>query len=704
MARPTPAKSATARKTAKSPRAGTGKAAGNPLLAAWSTPFQLPPFEAIRPEHFAPAFAAALKEHAAEVKAIAGAGAKPTFKNTIAALENAGRTLDRVSGVFWNLTGAHTSDELQAIERDIAPQLAAHWSKITSNAALFKRIDAVMATRDRLDLSPEEARVLERTHLSFVRAGAGLGKTGKARMAEIVKRLASLGTHFSQNVLADEKAYALALKPEDLAGLPDFVVTTAAAAAKERGAKASHVVTLSRSLIEPFLTFSARRDLREAAFKAWTSRGAGGGKTDNRKIVAETLALRAERARLLGYDSFAAYKLDDSMAKTPEAVRGLLEAVWAPAKTKARRERDKLAKMAAREGANQPIAAWDWRYYAEKVRRAEFDLDEEATKPYLPLDAVIKAAFHTAGELFGLTFDELNGMPVYHPDVRVFEVKDKRGRHVGVFLGDYFARGSKRSGAWMSAFRSQERLGGDIHPVIVNVMNFAKGADGAPALLSFDDARTLFHEFGHALHGLLSDVTYPSLSGTSVARDFVELPSQLYEHWLSTREILQRFARHYQTGKPMPAEMIEKIRRARTFNQGFATVEYLASAIVDIDLHSADPAETADPMAAQARTLARIGMPGEIVMRHATPHFSHAFSGDGYSAGYYSYLWSEVLDADAFAAFEETGNVFDPGVARRLKRYVYSAGGQRPEDLAYRKFRGRLPTVDGLLKKRGLEA
>ncbi len=677
--------------------------AANPLLVPWSTPHEVPPFDAIEPEHFRPAFEQAIVEHRTEIDRIAAEPAPPTFENTIVALENAGRALSRVAAVFWNLAGADTNDALQAIEREMSPKLAQHWNAITANTALFARIDAVMQGEEASRLDPEQKRVLERTHLAFVRAGARLGPEEKKRLGEILQRLATLGTEFSQNVLADEKSYELPLTEDDLAGLPDFIVAAAKRAAEERGSKASHVITLSRSLIEPFLTFSARRDLREQAFKAWTSRGENGGATDNRAIIAEMLALRRERARLLGYATFADYKLDNTMAKTAGNVRGLLEEVWPAARARAESERDKLQAIAQSEGATITIEPWDWRYYAEKVRKAEFDLDEAEVKPYLPLDNVIEAAFHTAGRLFGLSFRERTDMALYHPDVRAFEVTDANGNHVGLFLGDYFARPSKRSGAWKSSYRSQERLGGNIRPIIVNVMNFNKGSGDAPPLLSFDDARTLFHEFGHALHGLLSDVTYPSIAGTSVARDFVELPSQLFEHWLLTPEILGRFARHYRTGEPMPQQMIEKLRAASTFNQGFATVEYVSSAIVDIDFHSQLYTDE-EPVEFERKALARIGMPREIVMRHRTPHFAHIFSGDGYSAGYYSYMWSEVLDADAFAAFEETGDVFDPEVAQRLKQFIYAAGGLRKEDEAYVAFRGRLPSVEGLLKKRGLAA
>ena len=680
-------------------------AAVNPLLAPWATPFEAPPFDAIKDGDFGPAFEEALAAHRVEIDQIANDVVAPTFENTIVALENSGRTLSRVSSVFWNLAGANTNDVLQAIEREISPKLAQHWNAITSNAALFARVDAVMQAADAAGLDAEQRRVLERTHLAFVRAGSRLQGDNKKRMSDIIARLATLGTQFSQNVLADERSYVLPLTDDDIAGLPDFVVATARKTAEERGEKAKYVVTLSRSLIEPFLTFSPRRDLREQAFKAWTSRGENGGATDNRAIIAETLALRRERAQLLGYETFAAYKLDNSMAKTPANVRTLLDTVWPAAKAKAAIEREKLQAMARSEGANMTIEPWDWRYYSEKVRKAEYDLDEASVKPYLPLDRIIEAAFYTANRLFGLQFKERTDLALYHPDVRAFEVADTKGQPVGLFLGDYFARSSKRSGAWMSSYRSQERLGGDIRPIIVNVCNFAKGADGEPALLSFDDARTLFHEFGHALHGLLSDVTYPSLSGTSVSRDFVELPSQLYEHWLTSRDVLEKFARHYKTDEAMPAAMIDKLRAAQTFNQGFATVEYLSSAILDIDYHSEVFAEAHEtPLAFETARLTQIEMPREIVMRHRTPHFSHIFSGDGYSSGYYSYLWSEVLDADAFAAFEETGNVFDLDVAARLKQFVYGAGGLRKEDEAYIAFRGKLPSVDGLLKQRGLVA
>jgi len=677
----------------------------NPLLSDWNTPFELPPFADIRPEHFAEAFDKAMAEGRSEVDAIAGQQSEPTFQNTIVALEKAGETLTRVAGTFFNLSGAHTNPDLQAIERDIAPKLARHSSDTLLNGALYERIAALWDRKDSLGLNEEEARVLERYHRIFQRAGAGLDASGKARMAEISQRLATLGTGFSQNVLKDEADYQLVLETEeDRAGLPDFLLAAAAEAARERGLDGKHVITLSRSSIEPFLQFSSNRALREEAFRAWSARGENGGDTDNRAIVAETIRLRAEKAKLLGFDTFADFKLDDTMAKTPEAVRELLMKVWTPAVKRAAEEESKLADMARSEGGNFKIAPWDWRYYSEKVRKAEHDLDEAEIKPYLQLDRVIAAAFDTAHRLFGLNFEEKSGLPVYHPDVRVFEVTDRGGRHVGLFLGDYFARPSKRSGAWMSAFRSQHRLKGNVSPIIVNVMNFSKGAPGEATLLTFDDANTLFHEFGHALHGLLSNVTFPVISGTSVARDFVELPSQLYEHWLSRPEVLSRYAVHYRTGEPMPKDLLHKLLAAENFNQGFATVEYTACALVDLEMHLMTDTADLDVTAYEVEALNRIGMPDAITMRHRVPHFAHAFAGDGYSAGYYSYMWSEVMDADAFGAFEEAGDIFHKETAERLYTHIYSAGGRPDPEETYKAFRGRAPKIDALLEKRGLAA
>jgi peptidyl-dipeptidase Dcp len=671
---------------------------------SWSTPHGLPPFEAIAPAHYLPAFEVALASHRAEIDAIAADTAPATFANTVAALERAGHDLDRVASVFFNLSGSHTNPELQAVERAITPRLARHGSAIYLDAALWARISAVDAEAEQL--GPEERRVLDRYRTRFRRSGADLGPEAKARMAEIAARMAELGTTFSQNLLADESTFVLPLETEDdLAGLPPFLRAAAASAARERGSAHGHVITLSRSLVEPFLVFSTRRDLREKAYEAWTRRGEGGGPTDNRGIIAEIVSLRAERARLLGYDSFAHFKLSDTMAGSPDRAMDLLRNVWTPAHHQAAAERDRLQALVQAEGRNFDLAKHDWRHYAEKLRRAEHDLDESEIKPYLPLDGVIAAAFDTAERLFGLRFAELPEVPRYHPDVRAWAVRNADGSEVGLFLGDYFARATKRSGAWMSAFRSQERLNGDIKPIIVNVMNFAKAPEGEATLLSFDDARTLFHEFGHALHGLLSDVTYPLLAGTAVAGDFVELPSQLYEHWLEQPEVLRKHARHHRTGEPMPEDLLKRLLAARTFNQGFATIEYTSSAIVDMTLHlSSGGEEGLDVAAFEADALKRIAMPAEISMRHRTPHFAHIFSGDGYAAGYYSYLWSEVLDADAFDAFREAGDIFHPETAARLRKYVYGAGNLRDPGEAYTAFRGRLPSIEPLLRQRGLAA
>jgi peptidyl-dipeptidase Dcp len=676
-------------------------ASGNPLLVDWTTPDEVPPFDLIKPEHFRPAYARALAEHEAEIAAIKADAAPPSFANTIDALELSGRTLAQVSDVFHLLTGAHSNDALLEIEREISPQMARHWNKINTDAALFARVDALMQKVDALALSAEQKRVLERYHTGFRRAGAGLDDAAKKRLAEITERLAMLGTTFSQNVLADEQGFALSLDGEaELAGLPPFMREAMKSEAAERKL-AGHVVTLSRSSAEPFLQFSDRRDLREKVFRAFAMRGDNGGTTDNKANIAEMVRLRAERARLLGFSDFAHYRLDDAMAKTPAAVRGLLDTVWARARKTALADRDAMQDLVQEAGGNFTLAPWDWRYYAEKLRQRRCDFDEATIKPYLNLDRMIEAMFYTAGRLFGLTFTPRTDVPVWHPDVRVWQVRGRDGHAVGLFFGDYFARPSKRSGAWMTSLRDQEKLAGDVEPLIINVCNFAKAADGEPTLLSFDDARTLFHEFGHGLHGLLSNVTYPRISGTSVATDFVELPSQLYEHWLEQPQVLRRFALHYETGEPMPEDLLQRLIAARNFNMGFATVEYVASAIVDLDFHSLSADDAIDSSAFEKKALSRIGMPDEIVMRHRPPHFGHVFSGGGYAAAYYSYMWSEVLDADAFAAFEEAGDIFDAKTAKRLHDTIYSAGGSQDPADAYKAFRGRLPSADALLRKRG---
>ncbi|MEI4473175.1 M3 family metallopeptidase [Frigidibacter sp. MR17.24] len=666
----------------------------NPLLSDWTGAFALPPFAQIRDEDFAPAFDAALHAARTRIGEIAKDPAAPSFANTIEALELAEGDLDRVAGVFYNLSGADSNPAREALMRELAPKMAAFSSEVTMNAALWSRIETLWHGRDGLGLDPEQARVLELYHRMFLRAGAELTGGDRDRMAEVKKRLAVLGTSFTQNLLADERDWSLDLAPGDLEGLPDFVVDGMVAAAAERG-RTGHTLTLSRSLIVPFLQFSPRRALRETAYRAWVARGETGGPTDNRAIATEILSLRAERATLLGYDSFADYKLEPEMAKTPAAVRDLLMRVWTPARARAEADGRVLEATMHDDGINGALEPWDWRYYSEKRRLKDHALDENEIKPFFSLDGMIEAAFDTANRLFGLEFRALD-VPLYHPDARAWEVT-RGGRHMAVFIGDYFARGSKRSGAWCSTMRGQRKLGGEVRPIVVNICNFAKGD---PALLSYDDARTLFHEFGHALHQMLSDVTHPFISGTSVARDFVELPSQLYEHWLEVPEVLTTHARHWKTGQPIPDDLRDRLLAAGTYDQGFATVEYVASALVDLAFHEG-PAP-ADPMAKQAEVLDALGMPRAIRMRHATPHFAHVFAGDGYSSGYYSYMWSEVMDADAFAAFEEAGDAFDPATAGKLEAFILSKGGSEAAEALYTAFRGRMPGVEALLKGRGL--
>jgi len=675
----------------------------NPLLSSWTTPDEIPPFALIKPKHFVAAYDHAFAAHDIEIAAITASPHQPDFENTIAALERSGKALQRVDSVFHLLIGADSNEALLEIERELAPRAASHWNNIHTNPDLFRRIDTLMQHIDTLGLNAEQKRVLERYHTAFRRAGAALDGAAKRRLAEIIERLAALGTTFSQNLLADEQAFTLSLESEaELAGLPDFMGEAMKSEAQERGL-GGRVVTLSRSSIEPFLQFAQRRDLREKVFRAFVSRGDNGGATDNNAVIAEMVQLRAERAGLLGYDDFAHYRLDDAMAKTPDAVRHLLDTVWSPARARAEADRDALQALVQEEGGNFKLAPWDWRYYAEKLRQRRCGVEEAAIKPYLSLDRMIEAAFYTAKRLFGLQFEPRTNVPVWHPDVRVWELRGSDGGKIGLFFGDYLARPSKQSGAWMTSLRDQEKLAGDIRPLIINVCNFSKGAEGEPTLLSFIDAHTLFHEFGHALHGLLSNVTYPQISGTSVATDFVELPSQLYEHWLQQPEILRQFALHYQTGEPMPEALLQRVIAARNFDQGFATVEFLGSAFIDLDFHSLPSSAPAiDSATFETRSMAQIGMPEEIVMRHRPPHFGHVFSGGGYAAGYYSYMWSEVLDADAFEAFKETGDIFDPATAKRLRETIYAAGGSREPADAYKAFRGRLPSPDALLRKRGL--
>jgi peptidyl-dipeptidase Dcp len=683
--------------------AATAATAQNPLLARWTGPYGgVPPFDQVKVEHFKPALEASIEENRREIAAIANNPAAPTFENTLAALEDSGRTFNDVGTFYGIWSSTMNGPEFQAIEREMAPRLAAFSDEITQNEKLFQRIEAVYHSPEKAKLTPEQQRLAWVYYTQFVRSGAKLDAASKKRLGDINQRLASLYTEFSQNVLADEENYTVVLESEaDLAGLPDSVRAGAAAAAEARGLKGKWVITNTRSSMEPFLTYSARRELREKVWRHYVNRGDNGDARDNNKHISEILQLRAERAKLLGYKTHAHWRLENTMARSPERAMALMEAVWKPAVARVREEVADMQAIADKQGAKIQIEAWDYRFYAEQVRKAKYDLDQNEVKPYLQLEKLREGMFWVAGELFGFSFTPVSDVPVYHPDVRVWEVKDKAsGKHVGLWYFDPYARKGKRSGAWMNSYRDQERFHGERTTIVSNNSNFVKGQPGEAVLISWEDAETLFHEFGHALHGLNSNVTYPKLSGTSVARDYVEFPSQLLEHWLSTPEVLNTFALHYQTGKPIPAALVAKIEKAATFNQGFATVEYLSSALVDMKLHLAGD-QKIDADAFERDTLTGLGMPKEIVMRHRTPQFGHVFAGDGYSAGYYSYLWSDTLTADAFEAFTEGKGAYDRTVADRLRKNVFSVGNTVDPADAYRSFRGKEAGIDALMRKRG---
>lgn len=683
----------------------------NPLLQPWTRPFGLAPFELIRPDHFEPAFAQAMADQRAELDAIAQQLEPPTFDNTVAAFDASGRLLARLEGVFHNLCASETTPELQAVQRRLAQPLAAHNNAVYMHAGLFARVNRLFEQRSSLGLDAESLRLLERVHLDFVRAGARMEGAQQARYAQVMEALADLHTRFGQNVLADESGYTLPLQGEaDLAGLPAFVRDAAADAARVRGLS-GHVITLSRSLIVPFLTFSERADLREKAWRAWTSRGEHEGPTDNRSIVKDILTLRAEQAALHGHRCYADFALEDTMAQRQSAVMGLLNQVWERALPAVEAERAQLQSLQATLGRRGVIEAWDWRYWAEKVRQSTYAIDDAQVKPYFSLDRMVQAAFDCAGRLFGLRFVHRSDLVLYHPDVKAYEVTRQDGTAVGLFLHDNFARPTKRSGAWMSAYRLQSALPDAAEgrspqrtlPIIVNNNNFAKAPQGQPTLLSFDDVRTLFHEFGHGLHGLLSDVRYERLSGTQVLRDFVELPSQLFEHWMGQTQVLQEHARHVVTGEPIPLALIDKLQAARNFGQGFETVRYTASALTDMAVHGLGADQLPDDVVAfESEVLARRGLPAGVGLNHRFTHFQHLFSGSSYAAGYYVYLWAEVLDCDAFEAFKEAGDIFDPNTAQRLLRCIYAAGNRVEPGQTYREFRGRDARVEPMLRDRGL--
>jgi peptidyl-dipeptidase Dcp len=675
----------------------------NPLVAPWAGPHGgVPAWDKVAVADFKPALETAMAERLALIDAIAKDPSAPTFENTIAALEKSSRTFDRVDAYFGVWSNNMNSPEFQTVETEMAPVLAAFGDKITQNEALFRRIEAVYNSPDKAKLTPEQQRLTWVYYTTFVRSGAKLDAKAKARMSEINQELAGLYTKFSQNVLADEQGIFLTLESEsDLAGLPQPLRDAASAAAERKKLPGKWVVTNTRSSVDPFLTYSDRRELREKAWRMFVMRGDNGGEHDNNAIIPRILALRAERAKLLGYETHAHWRLENAMAKNPQRAMELMEAVWTPAIARVAEEVADMQKVADAEGAKITIEPWDYRYYAEKVRKAKYDLDQNEVKQYMQLDQMREAMFWVAGQLFNFKFTPVTDVPVYHPDVRVWEVSDMTtGRHIGLWYFDPFAREGKRSGAWMNAYRNQERFDGEITTIVSNNSNFVKGKPGEPVLISWDDASTLFHEFGHALHGLSSNVNYPSLSGTSVARDFVEFPSQLLEHWLPTPEVLNKFALHYKTGAPIPQSLVERIEKASTFNEGFATTEYLASALVDMKMHLAGSTPV-DPKAFEKETLGALGMPKQIVMRHRAPQFNHIFSSDGYSAGYYSYLWSDTLTADAFEAFEEGKGPYDKEVAKRLTDHVFSVGNTVDPAEAYRAFRGRDPKIDALMRARG---
>ena len=678
-------------------------AAVNPLTAKWTGPFGgLPPFDKVKIADFKPALEAAMEENLREVAAIADQAAPPTFGNTIVAMEKTGQTLDRVSTIYGIWGNNMNDDEFSKVEAEMDPKLAGHYDKITQNEKLFKRIEKVYNDKNKSKWTAEQQRLAWLYYTNFVRAGAKLDPAKKARLSEINQALAGNFTKFSQNLLGDETQVWLTLDSEsDLAGMSQAYKDAAASAAASKNLSGKWIIRNTRSSVDPFLTYSSRRDLREKVWKMFVNRGDNGDARDNNGIIPEILKLRFERAQLLGYKTHAHWRLENAMAKTPENAMKLMEGVWPAAIARVKEEVADMQKLADKEGAKIKIEPWDYRFYMEKVRKERYDLDQNEVSKYLQLDKIREAMFWMAGELFNFTFTPMSGIAVFHPDVTVYEVKDKTtGKHIGVWYFDPYARDGKRSGAWMNAYRNQYRIKDDVTTIVSNNANFVKGKPGEPVLISWDDAETMFHEFGHALHGLSSNVTYPSLSGTNVARDYVEFPSQILEHWVSTPEVLGKFALHYQTGKPIPTELVAKIKKSDTFNQGFATTEYLSSALVDMKLHLAGGA-TIEPDKFEKDTLAALGMPGELVMRHRAPQFGHVFASDGYSAGYYSYLWSDVLTADAYGAFTEAGGPYDKKVGARLKKYIFSVGNTVDPAEAYRNFRGRDPNVDALMIKRG---
>jgi peptidyl-dipeptidase Dcp len=674
----------------------------NPFFREWNTPFQTPPFDEIKIDHYLPAFEEGIRLQKAEVDAIINNTEKPTFANTIEAMEKSGKLLTKVSNVFYNLNSANTNDEMQKIAKTVAPMLSKHNDDINLNERLFARVKAIYSEKDKLNLTTEQKTVLKNYYDDFIRGGANLSNEQKEKFRNINEELSLLSLKFGENLLKETNSIGLIIENKnDLAGLPESVIQSAFELGKAKGYEGKWVFTLQKPSFIPFLQYSEKRNLREVIFKAYINRGNNNNDFDNKKILSRIAALRVERANLLGYKTHADYVLEKNMAKDPATVYKFLNDLWKPALNRAKIEIADMQKIINNEGNNFKLEAWDWWYYAEKVKKEKYDLDEEMLRPYFKLENVLQGVFDVASKLYGIQFVERNDIPTYHPDVKVIDVKEADGRHIAILFTDYFPRDSKRSGAWMDELRKQTNIDNDfITPVIINVGNFSKPTVDKPSLLSLDEVNTLFHEFGHALHGVLSNSVYPSVSGTSVPRDFVELCSQIMENWALAPEVLKMYARHYQNNELMPEEMIKKIENSQLFNQGFETVEYLAASFLDMDWHTLTVPEEKDVISFEKESLSKIGLIPEIESRYQSTNFQHIFSG-GYSSGYYSYIWAAVLDADAFEAFEEKG-LFDPATALSFRKNILEKGGSEDPMELYKRFRGREPKVDALLKRRGL--
>lgn len=675
----------------------------NPFLNRYTAKFGIPPFDRIETKHYVPAFEKGMADHLKEIEEIANNSDPATFENTIVALDETGKLLDKVANVFFNLSSSNTNEEIQKIQLEISPKLSAHEDKILLNEKLFKRVNKVWEARNATRYQQEAFRLLEETFKQFKRGGALLSEEDKEKVTKINSEIATLSVKFGQNLLDETNAYKMFIADKkELDGLPDAVISAAADAATEAGEEGKWLFTPHRSSMYPFLTYSTNRKRREEIYNAYVMRGDNGNDEDNKQIVARLASLRFQRAQLLGYPTHAHYILEEHMAKEPAKVYELLMKLWKPALARAKQEVADMQEIADSEGGDFKIAGCDWWHYAEKVRAKKYALDEEDLKPYFSLKATQQGAFAVANRLFGVTFTEMDGVELYHPDAQVFEVKNSDGSHLGVFIADYYTRKSKRGGAWMSNFRDQSNLKEQVRPIVVNVCNFAPPVGDQPSLLTFEQVTTLFHEFGHALHGLLTNTKYQSLSGTNVPRDFVEFPAQILEHWASEPSVLKEYALHYKTGEPIPDELIKKIQNASKFNQGFANTEYLAASLLDMDWHTLDTAEVQDTAEFEKKSLAKIGLIDEIESRYRSTYFSHIFAG-GYSSGYYSYIWSAVLDSDGFSAFKESGDLFNPDLASKYRRFVLEAGGTYEAMDAYKSFRGSEPKIEPLLKKRGLD-